>query len=113
MALGYFWVLFLWDFEWIFMVNFANLARNSRKFVIICALNTKGKAMNTTLQTPQKAADFAQNADSQGIYKISPADEKRLQETLELRKQGKLRYFSLDESLKMSDERLKELGANL
>ena len=60
-----------------------------------------------------KTADFTQNADSQGTYKLSPADEKRLQETLELRKQGKLRYFSLDESLKMSDERLKELGASL
>ena len=68
--------------------------------------------MNIAAKKATKSS-LSKNADKQIAYKLSLADEKRLQETLELRKQGKLHYFSFDESLKMSDERLRELGANL
>ena len=46
-------------------------------------------------------------------YQFSQNDENRLKETLSLRKQGKLKYHSLEESKAMSDKHLEKLGAKL
>ncbi len=47
------------------------------------------------------------------LYQLRQDDEARLKETLELRKKGALKYHSLEESLKMSDERLRSVGEKL
>lgn len=46
-------------------------------------------------------------------YQLSQNDENRLKETLSLRKQGKLKYHSLEESKASSDKHLEKLGAKL
>lgn len=46
-------------------------------------------------------------------YQLSQKDKNRLKETLELHKQGKLEYRSLEESKAMNKQHLRNLGAKI
>lgn len=45
--------------------------------------------------------------------RLSEADEARLQETLRLRKEGKLKYHTFEESSALMDKHLRQLGADI
>ena len=68
-------------------------------------------SLNIKANLDANALDATITQDSP--YQLNQNDENRLKETLSLRKQGKLKYHSLEESKAISDKHLEKLGAKL